>query len=211
MLAGNPLLAHSIIQAKDSNLFEIIAVSSDSDEILKVAASFGADVLVERPDHLASDVAPKMPSIQHCVREAEMSSGITFDVVVDLDATSPLRSTSDIIGAVELLELHTSGNVITGSPARRSPYFNLVEIDEGGFAVLSKNSDSPPERRQDAPLCYDMNASIYAWWRNELDEGSMVIRHDTRLFEMPEERSVDIDSALDFKIVEMIMNSRQKK
>jgi CMP-N,N'-diacetyllegionaminic acid synthase len=207
-LAGEPLIAYSLKQAKECGLFDLIAVSSDSQDILSIARRCGADILIERPEHLAGDTAPKVPVIRHCVEEAERISNKQFDVVVDLDATSPLRLPEDIIGAVNLLEMENVSNVITACPARRSPYFNLVELDESGVVKLSKSLDKNIVRRQDSPRCFDMNASIYVWKRQALTDHSTVFNFDTRLFEMPEERSTDIDNELDFEIVEFLMNKR---
>ncbi|KKH61230.1 hypothetical protein DU75_09520, partial [Methanosarcina mazei] len=128
-LADKPLLAHSILQAKKSNLFQAIAVSSDSDEILNIAKRWEADYLVKRPYKLASDEAPKIPVIQHTLQTAEELTHQHFDVIVDLDATSPLRNISDISNVVTMLESNHVSNVITGTPARRSPYFNIVELN----------------------------------------------------------------------------------
>lgn len=207
-LAGKPLIAYSLEQARFSSLFDLIAVSSDTQSILDVARLHGADLTVTRPGELATDTAGKLPAIQHCVEEAERVSGSTFDVVVDLDATSPLRSVQDIQSAVKLLEESTVSNVVTGTRARRSPYFNLVELDQDGGVRLSKSLPVPVVRRQDAPQCYDLNASIYVWQREVLRNCCTVLGPGTRLFVMPEERSIDIDSELDFIIVEFLMRSR---
>ena len=208
-LLGKPLIAHSVIQAKESGLFYGVAVSSDSPEILAVARKWGADYLIQRPNELATDSAAKVPAIQHCVRKVEELTQQTFDVVVDLDATSPLRIVLDIQEAVKLLENHQVSNVITGMPARRSPYFNLVELDNNGAVQLSKQLENPIVRRQDSPKCYDMNASIYAWKRDTLINKGSVLYEDTLLYVMPEERSIDIDTELDFKFVEFIMNEKR--
>jgi CMP-N,N'-diacetyllegionaminic acid synthase len=207
-LTGKPLIALSLEQARYSKLFDLIVVSSDSVEILDAARSHGADLLVVRPPELASDTAAKLPAIRHCVEEAEKFFGKRFDVVVDLDATSPLRLVEDIKGAVDLLETSNASNVITAAPARRSPYFNLVELTEDGVVKLSKPLDKPVVRRQDSPKCFDMNASIYVWKRTALFEYPTVFNADTRLFVMPENRSIDIDSEMDFEIVELMLRKR---
>lgn len=205
-LHGKPLIAYSILQAQESGLFDGIAVSSDSEEILAAAAAWGVNHLIKRPDELATDQAAKLPAICHCVLETEQAIGTIFDVIVDLDATSPLRIADDIVQCVQLLESRGISNVITGTPARRSPYFNLVELDEQGYARLSKKLEQPVVRRQDAPKCYDMNASVYAWRRESLFTSSAVFNPDTLLYEMPEDRSIDIDSELDFKLVSLLMS-----
>ena len=208
---GKPLIAHTIRQARETGLFEVIAVSSDSRLILDIARLWGADVLVERPAELATDSAAKLPVIQHCVKTVEAKNGIHYDVVVDLDATSPLRSIGDVCGAVALLEQKKVSNVITGAPARRSPYFNLVEVNADGIVHLSKPLTKGIVRRQDAPLCYDMNASIYVWHRDALLKPTSIFNEDTKLYEMPEERSVDIDSELDFEWVSFLAEKRREE
>jgi len=207
-LLGKPLIAHSIEQARACGLFAAIAVSSDSQEILEVSQRAGADVLVSRPAELATDAAAKVPAIRHCLESAERRLGRSFAIFADLDATSPLRLPQDIVGAVRMLEEHGASSVITGAAARRSPYFNLVEVDARGIARLSKQTGRPIERRQDAPRCYDMNASIYVWNRDAFLRRPAVFYDDTLLFEMPPERSIDIDSELDFEIVEMLLQKR---
>ncbi|MBA3935952.1 MAG: acylneuraminate cytidylyltransferase family protein [Planctomycetes bacterium] len=209
-LLGKPLIAYSIEQAKASLLFDLVAVSSDAPAILDVARAHGADLVIARPDEMATDTAAKLPAIQHAVRSAEEASGLRFDVMVDLDATSPLRLPADIVGVVDMLERGGAANIITGAPAHRSPYFNLVEVDEGGVARLSKKLAKPIVRRQDAPPCYDMNASIYAWRRSAILDSTSIFLESTGLFVMPPERSTDIDSDLDFKIVELLMRERRQ-
>ena len=145
-LLGKPLLTWTIEQARQTGLFEAIAFSSDSDLLLQAALKAGADIAVKRPDVMATDTAPKLPAIRHCLEQAIVHTGNTPDIFVDLDVTSPLRLPSDITGAVELLQKTGARNVITGAPARRSPYFNLVEASADGTVGLSKR----PIRRSHA-------------------------------------------------------------
>ena len=207
-LLGKPLLAWTIEQARQTGLFAAIAFSSDSDTLLQAALKAGADIAVKRPDVMATDTAPKLPAIRHCLEEAIARTGNAPDIFVDLDVTSPLRLPSDITGAVEMLERTGTRSVITGAPARRSPYFNLVEATTDGTIALSKTVNPPVVRRQDAPRCFDMNASIYVWRVAAFLENPAVFYPDTRLFEMPEERSIDIDSDLDFTLVELLLRKR---
>ena len=205
LLAGKPLIAHSVEQARACGLFDVIAVSSDDPEILSAGARAGADELVVRPAELASDQAAKLPAIRHCVETLETLRGTKFDVVVDLQPTSPLRIPEDIVGAVALLEETRADNVITGSTAKCSPYFNLVEKRADSTVGLSKPTNPPIVRRQDAPVTFDMNGSIYVWRRDILMEGVGLFLPGTRLFEMPEERSADIDTELDFAFIEFLL------
>jgi CMP-N,N'-diacetyllegionaminic acid synthase len=207
-LLGKPLIAHSILQARESGLFDIIAVSSDSDDILAAAAQWGANQLIKRPAVLAADTAAKVPAIRHCVEEVERLVQKSFNLFVDLDATSPLRLTADISGAVAMHIEKNALTVLTGAPARRSPYFNLVETDAFGVVRLSKQLAHAVSRRQDAPPCFDLNASVYVWSREGLFGAEPLFNARTYLYEMPSERSVDIDHEIDFDIVELLMKQR---
>jgi CMP-N,N'-diacetyllegionaminic acid synthase len=208
-LLGRPLLAYTIEQAQACGQFDAIVVSSDSEQVLAIAEDLGVDLVVERPAELASDVAGKPAAIAHAVSEAERRLGATYDVIVDLDVTSPLRIPADISAAIALLEERDATNVITATPARRSPYFNLVELGADGHVELSKPLPTTVLRRQDAPPCFDMNASIYVWRRDRFLADPRVFDERTVLHVMPEERSIDIDSELDWAIVEHLMRRRE--
>ena len=208
-IAGKPLIAHTIEMALACRVFDAVAVSSDSESILETAAAFGATHLVNRPEELASDSAPKLPAVRHCVLEVESNYG-KVDVIVDLDATSPLRIIEDILGCLTFFRESACSNVITGCVSRRSPYFNLVEVEADGTMHLAKTRTPTPRRRQDTPPTYDMNASIYVWGRAALFDGDDVVRPKTRLYVMPEDRSLDIDTELDFELVSYLMARRNK-
>lgn len=209
-IMGKPMLAYSVEQALQSGLFDVVAVSSDSDEILEVARQYGAHQLIKRPNELATDTAAKIPVIIHCAQEVEKNTDIIFDTFVDIDCTSPLRNIDDIKNVVELIEKEDCLNVITGMPARRSPYFNLVEEKKNGYVELSKKLEKGIVRRQDSPACYDMNASIYAWKRSSFFEMHTVFSDKTKIYVMPEERSIDIDSELDFQIVKLLLEHKNE-
>ncbi len=148
LLKGKPLIAHTLIRAKEAGIFDAIAVSSDSKEILSVASDFGINLLIERPGDLASDTAPKIPAVQHAVIKVEEILDRKADIVCDLDPTSPFRTKEDILAAVKLLESSIAfNNVITAAPSRKSPYFNIVELDGGGTPALSKSAQGSVARR----------------------------------------------------------------
>ena len=207
-VAGKPLITHTLGHALDAGIFDVIAVSSDSQAILDVARAHGAHELVERPAELASDTAPKVPAIRHAVRTIEERHGVRFDVCCDLDATAPLRTAEDVRSAVELLERRGVKNVFSVVPARRSPYFNLVEVNPDGVARLSKTLERPVFRRQDAPACFDINGSVYVWHRDALDLADTVFLDDTAVYVMGHRSAFDIDHEVDLKIVELLLKER---
>lgn len=205
-LNGRPLISHSVRQALASELFDCVAVSSDSAEVLDAAAEAGAQELVRRPTSLAGDRAPKVPAIQHAAEEVELRREKRYATVTDLDVTSPLRTVDDIRAAVTLLENSGATNLFSVAPARRSPWFNMVRLDEDGRPSLV--IPSGVSRRQDAPETFDMNASVYVWTRAALDEGSVIVP-TACIFVMPPERSFDIDEEVDWLIVSALAAERE--
>ncbi|CDL00628.1 Post-translational flagellin modification protein B [Magnetospirillum gryphiswaldense MSR-1 v2] len=212
LLEGKPLIAHTIEQAKRlRHLFVGIAVSSDSEEILAVAREYGVDFAIRRPDSMATDTASKLPPIQHAVEAVEAALSIHIGAIVDLDPTSPLRGDDDVVGAVALFDKTGCQSVLTGAPARKSPYFNQMEWDEGGFVRLVKPLANPPFRRQDGPQVFDMNAAVYVWRRDRFMVDPKVFYEDSQLFVMPEERSWDIDNLIDFEFVQLMMAKEKQQ
>lgn len=211
-LLGKPLIAYTIEHALACPQITRTAVSTDSIEIAGVAKEFGAEVPCIRPSHLATDEASKLPAIQHLVRYYIEEMKFVPAYVVDLDPTSPLRTMEDIERCIDLIMNDPEcDSVITGYRSNKNPYFNMVELDYNGFASLSKKPEGRVVRRQDAPIVYAMNASVYVWKTDILFQREDIISGRTRFIEMPEERSIDIDSETDFKLIELIMKERQKR
>ncbi|MCG3679271.1 acylneuraminate cytidylyltransferase family protein [Aliarcobacter butzleri] len=207
-LNGKPLIAYTIEQAKVSGLFEHIVISTDSDDIANIAKQYGAEVFFKRSSEIASDTAGKLDVIKDAFKRSEEHYNKTFDYLIDLDATAPLRIVEDIINSFKQFKQNDNDNLITAMPSRRSPYFNLVEQDKDGKVYLSKKLDNSIVRRQDAPKSYDMNASIYIWKRDIILNENSIFLEKTGLYVMPEERSIDIDNELDFKFVEFLMKEK---
>jgi CMP-N,N'-diacetyllegionaminic acid synthase len=207
---GFPLFAIAIRQARETGIFSEIVVSSDDPVVLSLAESYGATFVVQRPDKLASDQAGKPETIKHAVEVCEKSKDFCFSTVVDLDATSPLRNKNDIRGAVELLERKKVSSVITTTSSGRNPYFNMVKISKSGFVDLVNSPATPFLSRQSAPKTFDMNAAVHVWNRNALLLSPKVFYEDTMMFEMPQARSHDIDTEVDFKVVSFLFQLNKK-
>lgn len=200
MLHGKPLIVHSIEQARSAGI-DRVYVSTDSPDIARIAKEAGASVPYLRPAEMATSYAPKIPVIDHLVTEIR-KSGQDFSCVVDLDPTSPLRAVSDIQNCIKLFDDATDV-VITGFESDKNPYFNMVEKKPDGTIGLVKPPTSAIAGRQAAPKVFSMNASIYIWRPDALKRGLWDGR--VRLYVMPRERSIDIDSELDFFFVEKLM------
>jgi N-acylneuraminate cytidylyltransferase len=203
LLRGRPLIAYTIDAARKSRRLTHCVVSTEDAEIARVAAELGAEV-VERPIELARDDTPSLPVVQHATEVVERSLG-RFDAVFTLQITSPFRSAADIDDAIE--RLRTSGaesvigvvRVFDNHPAR------IKRIHEGRLVPF----DTPePEgiRRQDLPPAYLRNGAVYVTRRDVLARGSL-LGADQCPFEMPPERSINIDELLDFALAEAALAS----
>jgi CMP-N,N'-diacetyllegionaminic acid synthase len=203
-LLGKPLICWTVEQALSVTAIDAVYVSTDDPAIAEIASSAGAKFLGLRPAELATSSAPKLPVIAQLIEQVELS-GVSPDVIVDLDPTSPLREISDIQACIELLTPDTD-LVITGFPSEKSPYFNMVEKQPDGNIRLVKQPQTAVTGRQYAPQVFSMNASVYVWHRHTLRAG--LWDGTVRLHCMPRERSIDVDSLLDFKLVELLMQER---
>ncbi len=204
-LLGRPLIAWTIEQARSTPGVDSVFVSTDDEEIAAVARAHGAHVPFLRPAAMATASAAKVPVIQHLAAWHLAEVG-PFDRLVDLDPTSPLREIADIVACLALLDERVDA-VITAFESEKNPYFNMVERKPGGRIGLVCPPKGVVVARQQAPAVYSMNASIYVWHRETLAKGLWSGR--VAMHVMPRERSIDIDSPLDFRIVEMLMSERR--
>jgi N-acylneuraminate cytidylyltransferase/CMP-N,N'-diacetyllegionaminic acid synthase len=200
-LAGRPLIAHTIWHALNWGKAEDVIVSTDSREIAEVAKAAGASVPFLRPAELATDSAPKIPVIQHALRE----SGKAYDFVLDLDPTAPLRKLADLDNVLRIHREKNALSTFSVVSAHKNPYFNMVELAENGFAHVSKTLAKGIARRQDAPKVYNMNASIYMYSVEYLETATGVFSPRSAIYEMDELSAFDIDRELDFKLVEFFI------
>ena len=204
-IGDKSLIGHTLTQAKAIDAIDCIIVSSDSNEILKEGEIYAADILLQRSAKLASDDAGKIDAIIDCLNHAESNLNKHFDYVIDLDVTSPLRNLIDIENCLEFTKDQGFKNLITVTNSKKNPYFNQIEITNEGPQLVKSGHNI--KGRQSAPKVYDMNASIYVWSRDFLINEKTLFSRDTIVYDMPEERSLDIDNELDFKIVKHLMEN----
>ncbi|MEH6469998.1 MAG: acylneuraminate cytidylyltransferase family protein [Halopseudomonas sp.] len=200
-LNGKPLIAYSIDTAKQCPSIVRIIVSTDDAEIAEVAKRYGAEVPFTRPEELAGDTSSEWDAWRHAVNWVRENDD--FDTFVSLPATAPLRSVDDVERCIAAQDADTD-MVVTVTPASRSPYFNMVTIDESGFSELVIKPEFGITRRQDAPAVYDMTTVAYVTRPDHILEATGVFSGTVKSVVVPPERAVDIDTALDFKLAELI-------
>jgi CMP-N,N'-diacetyllegionaminic acid synthase len=212
VLHGKPLIVHTIDFARNWKRPKEIFFSSDSVEMMEIAQKAGASSPVVRPDELSNDTVGKMPVLHHALTEAEKFFGHKFDLVVDLDPTSPIRTHEELEAGFEAFFKSDCDVCFSVTKARKSPYFNMVERNERGEVRLSKTAPSQVNSRQAAPKVWDMNASIYFYKRDFLASNPKSLWDGkTELFEMSPISAFDIDEERDFIVVEALMKFLNSK
>lgn len=205
---GKPLIYHTISQAKKIKKFTKIVCTSDSNNILKVAKKNKVDLALSRPSFLSNDKVEKLKVIKHCLINSEKFFKIKFDYIVDLDVTAPLRSNDDIKKIINLICSKSKvDNILSLTPCRKNPYFNMVEIKKGNKLEIVKKTNKKVHSRQKAPKVFEINAGLYAWKRKSLLKSRSLINKKTSYFIVPNARSLDIDSQLDFKLVGSLLGN----
>lgn len=204
-IAGLPLLAHGIRIAKGLAEVERVYVSTDCQEIADVARQYDADV-IDRPIDLASDTAPEWLAWQHAIAVARQSTG-EFDRFLSLPPTAPLRNTEDVRKCLDALQGSTDA-VITMTSSQRSPWFNMVTANHRNQVCLVAG-DGAIRRRQDAPQCFDMTTLAYVARPAFVLRASGIWEGNVVGVEVPRERSIDIDTALDLQIARHLMEQHQ--
>jgi len=158
-----------------------------------------------RPSELARDDTPMFPVMEHALDAVEAESGEEVSRLVLLDATSPLRVVSDIEAAMKLFEDGACDAVISGCEAHRSPWFNMVALNDKGYVGLL-NGSGDVGRRQDCPAAYDLDTTVWIYTRAAIKDIKQRMPPRTRLYKVPPERAFHIDTELDFEIVSFLMN-----
>jgi N-acylneuraminate cytidylyltransferase len=206
-LAGKPLIAYAIQTALASSMINRVIVSTEDPEIAEIARQWGAEVPFMRPADLAHDDSPEWLVWQHAIRYLQAEeTGTRLEAFVCISPTSPLRAVEDVESCIQLLLESDADMVITVSPAARNPYFNIVGFSPDGYAQLAIQSPTLIHRRQDAPLMYDITTVAYASRPEFILKAGSIFEGKIKAVVVPAERALDIDTELDFKVAEILLN-----
>jgi len=216
IINGKPLIGYSIDCAK---LFHKnmagkadvdIELSTDSEDIRRVALECGLNSDYVRPDYLANDTVGKVDAISDIYEYASKKNNKVYDYVLDLDCTSPLRTQKDLEEALNLIENDPKALVIYSvSEAARNPYFNQVEKKENGYYDVVKKKDSLFMSRQVAPVVYDMNASFYFYTKKFFDLGLRSSETERTLVYLMDHVCFDLDNPIDFEFMSYLLENNK--
>lgn len=209
MLGGIPLIAHSIKMAQSCSFIKQVIVSTDDHNISKVAKDFGAEVPFIRPAELAGDHSSEYDAWKHAINEYKKIYQKNIDVFISLPPTSPLRNREDIKNCYDEYLNSEADMVITIKEASRSPFFNMVKIDNNGWSGLVNLAPDGHRyiRRQDVPPVYDMTTVAYVSSPDFILNSDSIFDGRIKSVLVPEERALDIDTMFDFRVAECLVNT----
>lgn len=206
ILAGKPLLAHSIECAKSSGIFTDIIVSTDSAEYKKIAEQYGASVPFLRSAETASDTASSLSVILETLKNCSTQ----YDIVILLQPTSPLRMPFHIKEALELFNEKNADSVISVTKFSHSiAWVNF--LDESLSLLNFVKKEYLNKRRQDIPEAYMLNGSIYIFRTSALNESFNMFGENSFAYIMDKKYSYDIDDEEDFNVIASLINLKRKE
>ncbi len=200
---GRPLIEYTLDYAKRFDFVDYIIVSTDSIKIKEICERNGVEVPFLRNEKLSGDYVHKIDVIKDALIKAEEITGKSFDVIVDLSITAPIRKYNDMINGLDTLLNERRDIVFSVVKSKRNPYFAQVEIKEGKVKKVRDAGNIPS--RQLLPTVYDLNGSIYVWRRESLLRSESIMCGNVGIFEMEEKSWYDIDTLLDLKVVECLI------
>ncbi len=206
ILAGKPLIAWTLEEAKRSKYIDKCIVSTEDEEIKSVAEAWGGNVPFMRPMELAQDNTPGIEPVLHAIK---MLPG--YDFVVLLQVTSPLRTVEDIDGAIAYCLNRDCESCVSVTEVEHSPYW-MYQIDiQDQLKPILKIEKEKSFQRQKLPKVYQLNGAVYVASVEFVQKEQEFIGEETLGYVMPQERSYDIDTMMDFEVAEVLMKKRLKK
>ena len=203
-VGNRPLMWWTIKAALGSKYCSRLVVSTDDGEIARAGSQMGAEVPFLRPAELAQDDTPGSAPALHATRWLDEHQGYQPDFVMLLQPTSPFRTTEDIDAAVELALNTGADAVVSVTPTHHHPYW-LKRLDESGRMSDFMALEHPAEGRQTLPKLYALNGAIYLARREVLLEDESFYKRRTYGYPMPPERSLDIDTAWDLHVADLVL------
>lgn len=200
-LAGKPLIAWTIEEAKKSKYIDRLILSSEDDEIIEVAKQFGCEVPFKRPLELAQDDTPGIAPVLHAI---EMCPG--YDYVVLLQPTSPLRTVEDIDGCIEKLLGNNAEFCVSVTEPEKSPYWMYTLENEKMVPLLQQ--EELVVRRQELPKVYALNGAVYVGRTSSLIEEKTFLTVNTLAYIMNQKNSLDIDNEMDLLQCDQLLRMR---
>ena len=204
-VGGKPLIGWTIEVALNTACVDRVIVSTDDEEIANIVKDYGIDVPFLRPKELARDDTPDMPVYEHTLNWLTKHEHYNPEIIVWLRPTSPLRTSTDIENSVEILIDSNADWVRSVCEVSHHPYW-MYMVENGKMRTFIDHMDIQKySRRQLLPPVYRLNGAVDVTWRRTIIESRLNYSKNTQAYIMPVERSFDIDTELDIKLLESCM------
>ena len=205
MINGKPLMVYTIEAAIRSHAFDTVFVSTDSKVYATIAERAGADVHFLRSETNSSDKASSWDTVREVISVFEKEN-TSFDEIMLLQPTSPLRNSDDICNSIKIMESKNALAVESLTEMDHSPLWSNTLPADGNMEHFFNEYSFLP--RQSLPTYYRENGAIYLLKRELLNKpDSAMFTHRCYAYIMPRERSIDIDVELDLRLAEYIINN----
>ncbi|PDW04023.1 acylneuraminate cytidylyltransferase family protein [Candidatus Viridilinea mediisalina] len=208
LLAGKPLIFWSVKVALQSPIIDRVIVSTDSSEIAQIARNAGAEVPFLRPAELAADHTADFPVFEHALVWLEQHEAYTPDLVAWLRPTSPLRTVEDLASAFDTLLRTGADSVRSVVEVEHHPYWMKWIEQECLVPFLSSKDETVYYQHQLLPPVYRLNGAVDITWVAQARLHDTLFGKTVAAYVMPRERSIDIDTIMDLKIAELLMQER---
>lgn len=211
-VCGRPLIAYTIKTALSAqHLLYRTIVSTEDPEIATIAREHGADVPFLRPAELAGDKVPTLPVLQHAVKFIEAHDEIKIDWMLLLQPTAPLRALEDIEAALNMANQNHCDSVISVVQVFAEHPILMKRIEDNRLLPYCIEEKEGTRRQDYQPPAYMRNGAIYLTRRDVLMEKDSIWGQVICPCIMPPERSLNIDSEMELKFVELLMQEQKKK
>ena len=202
-LLGKPLIAWTIEQSLASKYLDQVIVSTDDKEIDEVSGRYGVKTPFVRPEELATDEAVMVDVVLHAINWFENNNRF-YDLIVLLQPTSPGRISLDIDNAIELLFKKDASSIVSVCEDGHHPFWSNTLTEDGSMKNFLKDGNLG-ENRQELPQYFRINGAVYVVYSDYLKKEKKFFGNNTYAYIMPDNRSIDIDNMIDFKLAELVL------
>jgi len=208
LLCGKPLLQYTAAAALQARQLSRVVLTTEDEEIADVGRSLGLDVPFIRPADLARDDTPTLPVLQHAVEFLE-KQGERFEAVCLLQPTNPLCSARIIDQCIQMLKEGSADAVVTilPVPTEYNPHWVYFQR-ENGTLKLSTGKKSPIPRRQELPVAFHREGSVYVTRRDVVMEQNSLYGEHLLGCLISSDSSVNIDRLEDLERAELLISSK---
>jgi CMP-N-acetylneuraminic acid synthetase len=207
-VGDKPLIAYAIDQAADADTLDHVIVSTEDEEIRAIAEEHGGNVPFQRPSELAADDVTNTEVIKHALERLE-ERGKSFEYVCQLSVTTPFRTSNDIDEALQQLHSSSATSIVAVTTYDAPPFWAITQ-DRSRIEPYFDENPWQKTRTQEFPTVLHPNGALFAASVSAFEDADGFYTESTTAYEMPRDRSVDIDEPFDLEVVRALTSWRNQ-